>query len=111
MAVAASPDSRTAVGAEEAAGAPDQPLTMFSRPGALNLTAPATSMTSAAGWTALFAITVAVIGVVSVVSANYLGKPTFGSSADYLALGLAAFGSSAAASIATVLAYWHIAGT
>jgi hypothetical protein len=111
VAVAANPASQPAGFAQAAAVAPGQPLTAFSRPGDLTLAQPTTSLTVAAAWTALFAIAVAAIGVASVVSANYLGKPTFGSGADYLALSLAAFGSSAAATIATVLAYWHIART
>jgi hypothetical protein len=50
-------------------------VTMFTRPGDLNLTKPAAAATLAAVWTTVFAIVVAAIGVASVVSANYLGKP------------------------------------
>jgi hypothetical protein len=58
----------------------------------------------------IFAMAVIVIAVTSVATATYAGKPAFGSVTDYLTLTLAAFGSTAAGTVATALAYWHIAG-
>jgi hypothetical protein len=108
--IAANPASRAEGFTEAAAGAPQQATAQLSEPQPLAKAAPRTSLGKAWGWTTAFAIAVIAIGVASVASATYAGKPTFGSGADYLALALAAFGSSAAGIVATVLAYWNIAG-
>ena len=117
VSVAADPDSRAgglikaAAGArQQATEAPQQTAAHLSTPQPLATAVPSTSLFKAALWTAGFAIAVIVIAVASVASTTYVGKPTFGSGADYLALALAAFGSTAAATIATVLAYWYITG-
>jgi hypothetical protein len=106
----ANPLSRAAGFIEAAAAGPRQAVPGYSTPQPLATTGPPPSLGRAVAGTVIFAMAVIVIAVASVATATYAGKPAFGSVTDYLALTLAAFGSSAAGTVATALAYWHIAG-
>jgi hypothetical protein len=109
-ATAANPNSRGLGVTQAAAAAPVPVTTGFSPAPRLVEEQPSTSLLKAGLWTVSFAVVVGAVTVASAASATYIGKQTFGSGADYLALALAAFGSSAAGAVATVLAYWRIAG-